>query len=704
MLGTAAYMSPEQARGKPTDKRCDIWAFGCVLFEMLAGTRAFAGETLTDTIVAVLEKEPDWKALPPGTPPAIRTVVARCLEKDPARRLRDIADGRFEIEESANHPATSPIERSSGLRRRELAGWTAAAACLVALLLIATSPPAPSTADDPVTLEIFPPGKTSFAAPTNVTISAPSFALSPDGRQLVFSAGSQGQAPTLWVRSMDSVVLRQLTGTDNAHYPFWKPDGSAIGFFADGKLKKIPAGGGPVQFIADVSTDIRGGSWSDDDTIVFGSGRKLAQSVSAAGGKPQFITNADGTGQEATHRFPVLLPNKQVLYLVFGKNPDRNGIYGGSLDGRERRFLLPLSASAVYTPGYLLFVEGDTLFAQQFDAERLELKGQRLSVAEHVGWSTSFMSAVSASRSGSIAYAENIRQSGRLTWFNRAGQPLAAAPVPEGEYSDFRLSPDDHYLAASRLDPKTKLLQAWVTNIERGSTDRLPSGKSTTAGLVWSGDGATLTFRSNPTDVIAFFQRSAHSSEPAHVLLSSTELPSNNSFPTDWSRDGRHLLFSTVPESDYDVWLLTPGAGAKPVKLITSPADQMHGSFSPDGSLVAYSSNESGRFEVSVMTFPPSGQRSTISTDGGYEPRWREDGRELYYLSEDQKLMVVTVDAGPRFGTPKPLFQTNVRAGVSALRTHYVPARDGQRFLVNSAIDAPPSPITVVVNWIRRMH
>ena len=703
ILGTAAYMSPEQARGKAIDKRSDIWAFGCVLFEMLTGTRAFQGETITDTIVAVLEKAPDWKALPQGTPPAIQAIVARCLQKDPARRLRDIADGRFEIEESAIQPALSPVEVASGFKLRELVGWTAAAGCLIALLVIATRRPTPPANDDIVTLEVFPPARTSFSAPTNVTISAPSFALSPDGRQLVFSAEDPGKAATLWVRPMDRAAAHQLTGTDNAHYPFWSPDGSWIGFFADGKLKKVPVAGGPVQFIADVSTDFRGGSWGHSDTIVFGSGRQLAQSVSAFGGKPQAITKPDETRREATHRFPLLLPNDRVLYLALGENPDRNGIYVGSLDGRERKFLLPLNASAVHAPGYLLFVDGDTLFAQQFDAERLELKGQRLSVAERVGRSSSFMSAVSVSRSGSIAYAENTLKYGRLSWFDRAGKLHAAPPVPEGEYSDFRLSPDDHYLAAALLDPKTNVIQAWVTNMERGSDDRLPSGVSATAGLVWSRDGATLTFRSNPGGIIEFFQRSAHGGGTDRLLLSSSQLPSNNSFPTDWSRDGRHLLFSSVPGADYDLWLLTLGDGAKPVQLIASPADQMHGNFSPDGSLVAYASNESGRFEVYATTFPRADRRWPISTDGGYEPRWRADGGELYYLSEDRKLMAVTVDAGPRFGTPKQLFQTKIRAGVSALRTHYVPSRDGQRFLVNSAIDAPPSPITVVVNWIQRM-
>ena len=360
-----------------------------------------------------------------------------------------------------------------------------------------------------------------------------------------------------------------------------------------------------------------------------------------------------------------------------------------------------MNASAVYSPpGYVFFVDRDALVAQEFDAERLELKGQRLLVAERVGRSTAFMSAVSASRSGTLAYAGTIRQYGRLTWFDRGGQLLAAATTAEGEYADFRLSPDDQHLSASLRDPKSSILEAWVTNLARGSAARLPSGASVTAALVWSPDGASLTFRSNPNGAIEFYQRSAYGGGSDRLLLASAGLEST-SIPTDWSPDGRHLLFATVRESDYDLWLPL-GEGGKPAKLIVSRADQMHGNFSPDGRLLAYTSNESGRFEVFVETIPRSERKWPVSTNGGYEPRWRADGRELYYLSEDRKLMAVPVEAGPRFGIPKPLFQTTVHPGVSATRTHYVPSRDGRRFLVNSAIDSPPSPITVVVNWTHR--
>jgi serine/threonine protein kinase len=703
ILGTAAYLSPEQVRGKAVDKRIDTWAFGCVLFEMLTGRRPFNGETLTDTMLAILEKDPDWEALPRGTPTAVQSVIARCLRKDPARRLRDIADGRLEIEESMNEPTRSTADLRPASKTRELAGWMAAALCLSALLLVAARRSTAPSSDDVVSLQIFPPEKMSFSAPTNVTVSAPSFALSPDGQKLVFSAESPGTAATLWLRSMDDVAARQLVGTDNAHYPFWSPDSRWIAFVADGKLKKIPAVGGAVQIISDVTTDFRGGSWGDGDTIVFGSGRQPIRLVSSSGGKPQPITAIDPSGPEATHRFPGLLSNGRFLYLILGNQPDRNGVYVGSLDGKTKKFLFQLNASAVYAPpGYLLFVDGDALLAQAFDAERLELEGRRLPVAERVGRSTTLMSAVSVSRTGTIAYAANIRQYGRLTWFDREGQLLTAAATPEGEYADFRLSPDDRYLGASLLDPSSNVLEGWVRNLERGDAARLTSGTSATASLVWSPDGATVTFRSNRTGIIEFYQKSAHGGGSDRLLVSSAELPSTNSVPTDWSPDGRHLLFSTVPESDYDLWLLTLGDGGKPAKLIASRGDQMHGNFSPDGRLLAYTSNESGRFEVYVETIPQSDRKWPVSTSGGYEPRWRADGRELYYLSEDRKLMAVPVDTGPRFGIPKPLFQTAVRAGVSAMRTHFVPSRDGQRFLVNSAIVSPPSPITVVVKWTRR--
>jgi dipeptidyl aminopeptidase/acylaminoacyl peptidase len=356
-------------------------------------------------------------------------------------------------------------------------------------------------------------------------------------------------------------------------------------------------------------------------------------------------------------------------------------------------------------PGFLLFVDGDTLLSQAFDAERLELKGQPFLVAEHVGRNSAFMSAVSASQTGTIAYAGTIAQNGHLAWMDRTGTPLGSPVTPEGDYADFRLSPDETRLAASLVDPKTNSVEIWLTDLTRSSSSRLASGGLVTASALWSPDGTRLTFRTNRNGIVEFYERSAAGGGTDRPTLSAeaygaAQIPSVSLIPTDWSPDGRQIIFSApTPESGTDLWLLSLGQETKPAKFVDSPGDQMHGNFSPDGRLVAYTSNESGKFEVYVETVPRSDRKWPISTSGGYEPRWRPDGREIYYLSEDRKLMTVPVGAGPSFGIPKPLFQTRVPTGVIANRTHYVPSRDGQRFLVNMALEAVPSAITVVVNW-----
>jgi serine/threonine protein kinase/Tol biopolymer transport system component len=711
ILGTAAYMSPEQARGKPVDKRADIWAFGCVLFEMLTSRKAFEGETLSDTVAAIVKNDPDWRGLPRGTPSAVQLVIARCLRKDPAQRLHDIADGRLQIEEALNQPVGTAAAVSPARSRREWAAWLAAglflgAALFLAARLYAVRPSINSSSADAISFPVFPPDNTAFSGAGNTTVNVPSFSLAPDGHALVFSAGAPGARPTLWLRSLDHMSARQLPGTEDAQNPTWSPDSRWISFVADGKLKKVQAAGGPVQVILQTSTDFRGSTWAADDTILFGGGREIL-SVNASGGPTAAVTIIDAAHQEGAHRTPQALPDgHHFLYSIFGRRPDHVGVYAGSLDGRTKKALIPVTTSAIYAPpGYVLFVDGDTLLGQGFDAERLELHGEPFLVAEHVGRDTTFASAVSASRTGTLAYAGTLAQIGRLTWMDRRGHPFSSTGTPEGDYADFRLSPDDTRLAAALFDPKTNVVEMWLMDLARGSHSRVSAGGGVTASGLWSPDGTRLTFRTGRNGFIEFYQRSAAGGGDDRTVLSleayeASQIPSPNLVPTDWSPDGRQIIFSvSAPASSSDLWLLPLGENGRPTKFIASPAQKMHANFSPDGRLVAYTSNESGRFEVYVETVPRSDRKWPVSTNGGYEPRWRADGRELYYLSEDRKLMAVAVGAGPSFAIPKLLFQTHVPAGVSPNRTHYVPSRDGQRFLVNIAVEAPVSPITVVINW-----
>jgi eukaryotic-like serine/threonine-protein kinase len=357
------------------------------------------------------------------------------------------------------------------------------------------------------------------------------------------------------------------------------------------------------------------------------------------------------------------------------------------------------------SPGYLLYVDGDTLLGQTFDAVHLELRGEPFTVAEHVGRSSGFNTAVSASSTGMLAYAAAILQRGRLTWFDRAGKSLGLVGV-EGDYPDFRLSPNGDTLAVTLVDPKAWRPDIWLIDLKRGGPSRftLTFGSTLNAAPVWSPDGARIVFRTNRNGMTELYEKSAGGGgNETPVLTGETQLAagigSSNLVPSDWSPDGRYIVGS-VPQqaSGDDLWLVP--LGNKPVKFLGSQGDQLHGNFSPDGRLVAYSSNESGRFQVYVQTFPLSDRKWPVSTDGGYEPRWRSDGREIYYLSEDRKLMAVLVGAGPSFAVPKMLFQTRVPEGVTARHTHYVPSRDGQRFLINTQTgDSLPNPITVVLNW-----
>ncbi len=554
---------------------------------------------------------------------------------------------------------------------------------------------------------VYPPDGNAFARTNNATVPVPQFALSPDGRTLVFAAVAAAAKPMLWLRSIEEVAARPLPGTEDGIRPFWSPDSLWIGFFAEGKLKKIRAGGGAVQVIAEGVTDPLGGAWGPDGTVLFGSGNAPIYRVDSAGGPFAPVTKLDVAHREGAHRFPYFLPDgHHFLFTVRSGLGEQHGIYAGSLDGKTKKLLVRADSSAVYaSPGYLLWVAGDTLLGQDFDADRLELTGQPFTVAERAGRSTTNESAVSASPAGILAYDSATVRLGRLTWFDRSGNPLDS-PAPDGDYADFRLSPEEKQLAASLVNLKTGSTDIWLTDLARGSTSRFTVGTGVNASPVWSPDGARIVFRTNRGGVLEFYQRSAFGGGNEEPVLTAEAQRAAGTHavqlvPSDWSPDGLHIIYA-VPDmaSGFDLWLLPLAGNAKPVEFLSSPANDIHANFSPDGRLIAYGSNETGRYEVYLQTFPKSDRKWTVSTNGGYEPRWRADGREIYYLSEDRKLMAVPIGPGPSFGVPKPLFQTRVPAGVDAFRTHYVPGRDGQRFLVNTEIGDPaPNPITVVLNW-----
>jgi len=682
ILGTLEYMAPEQLEGKDADARSDIFSFGCVLYEMLTGRPAAAERTKLEQ-------------------PALESMVRTCLEKDPDARWQSASD----LCRALALPMTVPAAPKRNPWRERMA-WIAAAVAIFVSFVVALRPgPAPAAARA-VRLSINPPEGTVLAGLAIASVPAGQLALSPDGRWIVFAAAATGSRPMLWLRSLEAKAAHAMPGTEGAETPFWSPDSLLVGFFADGQLKSVNIAGGPVFEIAD-APDSRGGAWGPDNTILLGTGASGIVRVSSSGGTVTPVTHRDSSRQEGSHRFPEWLPDgKHFLYSVrSGLLREQQGTYAGSLDGKTKKFLIHGLTSARYAPsGHLIFMNGDVLMAQSFDAERLELQGQPFIVENHIARSSLGDVPATISVTGIMAYAEALSETGRLTWFDRAGME-AGAIGPPGDYLDFRLSPNQTRLIFSLVDPRKGFPDLWLADLTLGNPAIFSSGDWLSQGGLWRPDGSHILFRTTMHGGVSeLYKKSgggAGTEEPVLLepAIRDAGIKSAIVMPSDLSPDGNHLLF-TVVGTDTGLWLLSLDGSAMPVRYSSARGQQLHGNFSPDGHLVAYTSNESGRYEIYVRTFPLSDQQWTVSTMGGYEPRWRADGRELYYLSLDKRLMVVPVSPGRSFGVPRQLFQTRIPGGISVYRTHYVPSRDGERFLINTQAGNPaPAPITVVLNW-----
>jgi eukaryotic-like serine/threonine-protein kinase len=706
ILGTAAYMSPEQARGKPVDRRTDIFAFGCVLYEMLTGQPAFEGDSVSQILARVIERDPDWKRLPAGLHPRVDEVLRRCLEKDPRQRRRDIGDVRLEIERAMTEPARvqEPATQAPTGSSSRLA-WIIAG--VLALGLLAAS----------AASYLRPPADVSE---TRLEINAPaaldpfSFALSPDGRRLVFVAAGSGQ-PQLYLRSLDSTMARPLAGTEGAAYPFWSPDGQSVGFFAgNNKLNRVDVGGGLPQILADVAPGF-GGTWGPDGSILFSPG--IASSVlrvAASGGQPVAVTKLVPP-QQTSHRFPQFLPDgRQFLFFVDG-TPDAQGIYLGSLGSTEiKRLTLADSFGTYVAPGWLVFGRQETLLARRFDVARGELTGEPVTLADSVLSNTNRAIAFSASTDGPLAYRAGDTAPRQLTWFDRSGKVLGTlGPNDNTDLADPELSPDGRQVAVTRRTQNNA--DVWILDATRstrftfdGSIDQMP---------IWSPDGSEIVFNSDRKGAFDIYRQSSSSASSDQTLFESPLLKR----PTDWSPDGRFLMYFTIaePRTGPDLWVLPlqgapslPGSERptsaderKPFPFLTTEFGEVWGQFSPDGPWVLYQSNESGRWEVYVRPFPGPGGKWLVSSGGGIYPRWGRTGKELYYIAPDGTLMAVSISArGPTLdaGTPVKLFRPPIFGGgvnMVGRRHQYDVAPDG-RFLINIETESSASsPITIVLNW-----
>jgi Tol biopolymer transport system component len=668
ILGTPGYMSPEQARGLPVDKRADVWAFGCVLYEMLCGRAPFPGATPSDVLATVLQQEPDWQALPASTPPSIRRLLVRCLEKDLPRRLRDLGDGRLELDDAdAPAPAVDHVARAR--RRTPWLVAAGAAAVAAAALVWPRSSPSP------------PPIQFALTAGDGVAITEVPVP-SPDGRRLVFQGRSLAGESALWVRTLDSPSTRRLAGTENAQRPFWSPDGAFVGFAADGTLKRASVAGGPVQRIVGLDPTTLGATWNRDNVVVFSPSNKAPlHRVSGAGGRDEPLTVLDAERRENSHRWPHFLPDgRHFLFTARSDLPEQTAIYVASLDDpRSPKRLLSVQSRALYvSSGHLLFVRDNVLLQQPFNPSRLELSGDPVAIAGDVVTDRGgAYAAIAASADGAVI-TYNTLTPARLVWRDRSGRDLGTIAV-RGDFSQIRLSPDASQALVVMPDPQNGNRDVWVVTLDTGALTRVTSHPGGDWFPVWSPDGSEVVFTSDRDQTQAFYRiRLSGGGGEQTVFTASTP---GFIAPTDWSPDGQSLLMHTYPRGDISLLPLSPGA--TPRAITTSPFTEWVAAFSPDGQRVAYVSDESGVEEIYVRAIP-SPERQRVSVDGGIQPRWRRDGSELFYIGAGDRLFAARVVQRPRFAlhTPVALFDAcSTTRGNNPFSYRYDVAPDGERSL-----------------------
>ena len=713
ILGTAAYMSPEQAKGRTVDKRTDIFALGCVVFEMLTGRAVFEGEDVQDILGAVLKSEPDWSRIPSEAPPAIVKLLRLCLQKDVKKRRSDAADVRIDIEQALAEPV-SVTPAAPPARGGRLAWIVAAAAVLVALVF--TVPAVRQLRETP---PLAPP-EARVDIVTPATADPISFALSPDGRQMVFVASGDG-ASRLWLRSLASTTAQPLAGTEGAAYPFWSPDSRSAGFFADAKLKRIDISGGAPQTLATAGAG-RGGTWNADGIILFApNGGSPLFRVAASGGQTVAVTKLDRQGSQ---RFPVFLPDgRQFLFFAQG-SPETAGIYLGSLESGDTKRLTPADTRGVYLQGlpgvpgvpgmmdmmggWLVWVRAGTLVAQHLDLEQQALTGDPVTMADLVAFDAgSTGSAVSVSATGLVAYRTGGTSRRQLAWFDRSGKALGTMGAPDD--NNLRLpniSPDGRRVAVVRTVQGNQ--DIWLLDGTR--TSRFTFDAAIDRYPLWSPDGSQIAFDSDRKGLRDLYQKPSSGAGVEELLVESSQ----HKLANDWSADGRFLLYhSADPQTAQDLWVLPLTGDRKPWVFLKTNFNELFGRFSPDGRWVAYQSNESGRNEIYIRPFAApaapgaTGQAASgqwqVSTASGIFPAWRHDGKELYYVAPNGEMMaapITTTETTLQPGAPVALFPPRIFGGAadSAQGRQYDVTRDG-RFLINTVLDDASSPITLIQNW-----
>jgi serine/threonine protein kinase/Tol biopolymer transport system component len=699
LIGTAAYMSPEQVRSKPADRRSDVWAYGCVLYEMLTARRAFDGEDVADTLGAVTRLEPDWSALPANIPASLRVLLRRCLTKDSRRRLADVADARLEIEDtlaglSSSTPAAVAPVASSWLQSRLAVAVTASVAVLSlsSVVWLASRP-------------VRPLPETHLEIGTPPTTDPTSFAVSPDGRRIVFAATRTEARSELWLRSLDDGEVRPLEGTRDGGAPFWSPDGRSIGFFAGGKLHVIDIATGAARVVADAPGAL-GGTWNADGVVLYprsGVGGLVRMRVE--GGPVEVVTKIE-PGER--HSYPHFLPDGRTFLYYSSGAPELRGVYAARLGELRGRRILDVETPATFVPPtHVLFMRQGRLWAQEMDTASLSLVREPFPVGHKNSRDLDVLNVVgvSASRSGTLAYRRAPSDAGQrqLVWVDRTGTKIETVDASIAGTS-IALAPDGRQMAASRGRGNVDI---WLSDLVRGVSSRFTSSSTVDSHPTWSPDGTRLVYQRFFTETGAgdIYQRQVNEAGPEEPLL----VDGRGKIPTGFSPDGGFLLFKVgqtggKTEYKWDIWALPLTGDRKPFPVVSTTADERDAEFSPNGRWIIYQSDESGQFEVYLRPFMAPGNQVQVSVSGGAQPRWHPNGREIFYIALDGRLTAVAVrwkpTGPPELGKPEPLFLANSGPVVQAIsRPTYVVSPDG-RFLMTTLVDAViTAPIEMILNF-----
>jgi eukaryotic-like serine/threonine-protein kinase len=706
ILGTAAYMSPEQARGKSVDRRTDIWALGCVLFEMLTGNRPFAGEDATDTLVAVMSKEPRWTTLPASVPDAVRALLHLTLQKQPRDRLDSAAAFRLAIGEplaalgSEHYRAPHVWSRS---QRLAVLAWSLAASFAIALLVSTAYRSQSSSANEVIRFAIEP---ASYIRDLNPSPGY-SLAASPDGTKLAFIALS-GNVLRIYVRDLRSEAVTQVAGTEGGYLPFWSPDGRRLGFFSGDKLYKLDLADGRPILVSEARSPL-GGTWNANQDILFASYSGFYR-VAADNGKAVKVEVKDPFSR-AERGFPQFLPDNDHFLYYAGGPFDSRAIFVGSLTQPESKLVSNADSAGQYSAaGFLLFTKGTALMAQSFDLKSLLTIGQPSRLVPDIAsaWNSAELGqgvptfAVSGNL---LAFVPAVGNASQQTWFARNGTQLSVLPLPaSGEFANPAISPDGLQVLFNRIDPETGNRDVWLIRSDGTSPTRLTFDAAEESDAVWSPDGRSIAFLSTRNQKYGLYRKSVNSQDDDE-LIKEFDGPV---LPSSWSPDGRFIVYSTL-ESTPDVWALPLDGDRVPVPVRRSAFSEYGAQVSPDSRWIAYASDETGASEVYVQAFPQGGARVRVSNSGGgIHPRWRSDGKELFYWHLTSKRVFAigirsdgtTVTAGPE----RPMLDVTLD-GMSDARNHYAVAPDGQRALLRkSSVTARQPSISVMVNWATELR